>query len=466
MAVNATDLGSREKVCFWSGQFGISLLNQVFIMWAMYAYSPPPDRGLPQLLPIGLTGVALFLSRFFDLLNDPFIAYFSDRHRSRWGRRKPFIAIGAPLSTLFFVLIFFPPVSHVSTWNMVYLTSMVALHFSFSSMANIPYNALLPEIAVTIRDRLSLATGLAFCMMIANVCGMVGSPVVMSKVGFRLMGLTFGVLALVSFIPTLVGVRERVKVTEEYGRFGFFTSIRSTLANRAFLIFIVAFFSFQLGWNILTAAMTYLVVVLMRMEEADVGKVLGLSFVAVLVMIQFVRPLAVRLGKKLLMEIALAGLGGILFLLAFVGQEWIPVSPAFQGITLVIIICALFTVTLVLDGALMADIIDYDEKLTGLRREGMYNGVKVMLFKVAVGLGFATNGLLMGQFGYSRDNDLGVRLLGPVSGIFLIAAAVLWWYYPLTDHRVIELREELDAAKGDAPDRPSPTKFEQNGRLV
>ena len=107
----------------------------------------------------------------------------------------------------------------------------------------------------------------------------------------------------------------------------------------------------------------------------------------------------------------------------------------------------MFAITLVLDNALIADIIDYDEKLTGLRREGMYNGVKTMIFKLAVGLGFAINGLLMQQFGYSRENDLGVRLLGPVSGVFLIAAALIWRRYPLTDKDVAEMKKELDAAK-------------------
>ncbi len=333
---------------------------------------------------------------------------------------------------------------------MVYLTTMVALFFSFYSMVAIPYTALLPEIAVTLRDRLSLSVGIGVCMMIGNLTGMVGSPPLMTRLGFRLMALICGVAAVMGFVPTITGVRERVRVTDEYRSLNFATSIRSTLVNKAFLIYIAAVFSFQLGWNILSAAMTYLVVVLMRLDEADVGKVLGLAFVATLLTFVLVRPLAARLGKKRLMGIALGGLGAVLFLLAFVGEEQMPVSVAVQGIILVIIICSLFTLTLVLDNALMADIVDYDEKLTGLRREGMYNGIKMMIFKVAVALAYAINGLLMEQFGYSRDNDLGVRLLGPVSGVFLLAAAVLWRYYPLTDERVVAIREELDGrASGD-----------------
>ena len=450
MTANGAELRFGEKTCFWSGQFGISLLNQVLIMWAMYSYAPPPDRGLPQLLPVGLTGVALFIARFFDLLNDPFIAYFSDKSRSRWGRRKPFIAVGAPLGGLFFLLIFFPPVQDVSAWNMVYLTTMVALYFSFYSVVSIPYTALLPEIAVTLRDRLSLSVGLALCMMIGSVVGMLGSPILMEKAGFRVMALVCGVAAVLGFVPTLAGVRERVRVTDDYSRLDFLNSIRSTLANKAFRVYTVATFSFQLGWNILTASMTYLVVVLMRLDEVDVGKVLGLSFVAMLISIPVARPLATKVGKKPLMGIALAGLGISLFLLAFVGLEWLSISPAVQGTTLVIIVGSMFAITLVLDNALIADIIDFDEKLTGLRREGMYNGVKTMIFKVAVGLGFAINGLLMQQFGYSRENDLGVRLLGPVAGVFLIAAALVWRRYPLTDRDVAEMKKELDAAKAEA----------------
>ena len=64
---------------------------------------------MPERLPVALVGVALGLGRFIEIFDDPIIGWWSDRTRSRWTRRIPFLLLGTPLMALGFWLIWNPP---------------------------------------------------------------------------------------------------------------------------------------------------------------------------------------------------------------------------------------------------------------------------------------------------------------------------------------------------------------------
>ena len=90
--------------------------------------------------------------------------------------------------------------------------------------------------------------------------------------------------------------------------------------------------------------------------------------------------------------------------------------------------------------ALLADIIDFDERRTGQRREAIYFGIQATLQKVGLALAAAIFVLVLALFGNSFDDSLGIRLIGPVAGVCtLIGYAVFARGYRLTDDgRLIE----------------------------
>jgi glycoside/pentoside/hexuronide:cation symporter, GPH family len=104
-----------KQVSYAIGQLGWSILINIIGFWQVYMYLPPAEAGFPDLiskvafLGISTIGVVSALGRLWDGVTDPIIANMSDRWQSKWGRRVPFLAVGAVPAALFCALIFLPP---------------------------------------------------------------------------------------------------------------------------------------------------------------------------------------------------------------------------------------------------------------------------------------------------------------------------------------------------------------------
>ena len=110
---------------------------------------------------------------------------------------------------------------------------------------------------------------------------------------------------------------------------------------------------------------------------------------------------------------------------------WPFFTPLFQAVALFLSAAFPVAIALVVIRPMLADIIDADEKLTGLRREGVYNGMEGLIMKVATGLGPLIAGLVFSAFGSSTGENLGVRICGPIAGLCLIASAAAFMKYSI-----------------------------------
>ena len=81
---------------------------------------------------------------------------------------------------------------------------------------------------------------------------------------------------------------------------------------------------------------------------------------------------------------------------------------------------------------MIADLVDYDEKVTGSRREAMYFGMQGLMLKFAIALSALFFGFLLRTFGYSSAEPLGILLLGPVAGVFVLVGLSIFSKYPIT----------------------------------
>src|SRR5690606_18018393 len=103
-------------------------------------------------------GAVLTAARLIEALDDPLIGYWSDRTRSRWGRRIPFILFGTPAWVVLFVLLFLPPAEGAAAANLVYIFFAAQLFYLLSNLSGAPIEALLPAVAPRNDDRLSIAS--------------------------------------------------------------------------------------------------------------------------------------------------------------------------------------------------------------------------------------------------------------------------------------------------------------------
>ena len=92
-----------------------------------------------------LIGIAMALPRIWEIIIDPWIGLMSDRTRSRWGRRRPYVLLGGIIGALLFAAVWWVPESWSVTAKGWWLIAMAMLHFTAFSFFIVPYSALLSE---------------------------------------------------------------------------------------------------------------------------------------------------------------------------------------------------------------------------------------------------------------------------------------------------------------------------------
>lgn len=408
---------------------GSTAIWSVLNGWLLYFYLPPEGNSL---LPAALYSVVMFTTCAVHAIIDPPIGYLSDHARSRWGRRMPFMFASALPMLVFFVLLWTPPMRGESVWNLVYLGVVMLFYKASSSAHQIAYRALLPELALTDHHRVRMSAWYASFQLVGMILGGVAGLVI-ENLGYVTAALTYaGVMLPFFYLPFLV-LRERpgrqIAVTE---RLDFRQSISATLHNRAFLIFIA---TRTLCWSAMTlvqAVIPFIVTEICQLTKADTMYFYVPAVLASLVCYPLVTWLSGRVGKWCVFSGSLLASAVVLPGLILIG-DWLPVPLLAQGIIWVTLQAIGISGFAVLQPAFIAEVTDYDEALTGQRREGTYYAAWRVLDHVIIGAASALLPLLL-LLGRSRSDPhgpLGVRMVGVVGGAFILIAFLLFLHYPL-----------------------------------
>ena len=260
--------------------------------------------------------------------------------------------------------------------------------FSPPPLPNAPYEAWLPEVAVTSDDRVSLSAWKSLFGVIGAALALVASPQLKDWLGFAGMALVLGAMTMLSYYLAVLGAAGR-RAGGKHSNLDLWVAIRATLANRPFLIFAASLVLFNLALNMLTQMMPYFVVSIMGQGTEQVSLYVGLFFarhvgqpagngqarttVDQAPCLPHVHGGCWRCTSRCSSSPAIS--------LAFRPwpKDWCTLPWA--GVP----IAGLF----VFPNALLADVIDYDAQLTGQRREGMYFGVLSTINKLALAPLFA-----------------------------------------------------------------------------
>ena len=145
-----TTLPVWRKIAYGSGDSGFSLTSTALAL--LYLFFLVNVVGLDP----AWAGLSLGIGRIWDAFNDLIIGTLSDRTRSRWGRRRPYLLFGAIPFGITFILMWLVPPTNEQTLLLVYYTGMYILFDTMFTLTNVPYIALTPEIAPTYDERTSL----------------------------------------------------------------------------------------------------------------------------------------------------------------------------------------------------------------------------------------------------------------------------------------------------------------------
>jgi len=448
IAVNAA-LPLRAKLLYASSSLGGEALSQSRGLWLLYFYSPPEDANLERQLPRLLVGVLLVAGRVLEAFDDALIGYWSDRTRSRWGRRIPFIVLATPPWALFGVLVFAPPDGgNVST--AVYLFVVLELFFLFATLTGGPYEALLPEIAPRNEDRLKVVGIRVYFGAAGAAVGLVLSGVLVDWIGFAGMAVAIGALALVARYVGLAGVWERAKASRRIAAISFREAMRTTFSNRNFLLFLPTFILFQVGFQMLVGVLPFYVNAVLRVEEEGTWAAV-LSAVAICAMLAglplFAR-FALRTSKRQAYRTALLASAIVFPLAALPGL--VPLLPAEAELLLLMVIVGVpIAGNYLFPATLTADIIEDDSARTGMRREATYYGTQNLVEKTATSFAPLVLVLLL-LLGDTSDNTLGIRLVGPAAGAIVLAGYVIFRRYDLPDEDRVNARVGPNGRAADA----------------
>jgi glycoside/pentoside/hexuronide:cation symporter, GPH family len=422
-------------------------ITQTWSLWLVYFYAPPSDAtiaarvsdawGLDARVLLGLT---LTVARLIEALDDPLIGYWTDRTKSRWGRRLPFIVAFTPFWALAFVFFFLPPFAEASTGNLVYLFLLAMAFYMLSNLSGSAQEALLPTIARRADDRLSIATWQLVFGVVGAIVGLSVSSLVVDHFGFAAMAITVASIAFAVRYGNMVVIWRYAKADATPSAPGLKRAIRETFSNPQFLAYLPSFVLFQMGLQMLTAVLPFFVDTVLRDSTAfglraseNTGTftfmLTSAVIVGILAAIPFYRRLALRYGKARAYRVAMLWSAGAFPLLFFAG--FVPWLPSVGQAMAVILFCGMATAGVFLfPNILTADIVDDDAERNHTRREAMFYGAQNMVEKAATAGSPLIFALIL-LAGDSAENPLGIRLVGPVAGLLVLVAWVSFRKYSL-----------------------------------
>jgi len=406
-------------------------------------------------LAAALAGIALMVGRIWDAFYDPIIGFLSDRTKTKMGRRRPFMLGGAiPLFIAMIIMFTNPSLvlgSGISQPVLFIYTMVVYIILCTTySTVNIPYSSLGPELTTDYNERTSL-NGYRFGF--AGIGTLLGAglalPIVAmapdKNLGFVLMGTIFGAVLLVSTLTTVFSVRESDAVRAA-NSMGFWKTYSEVFKNKPYLFILMSYILHILAITIASAIVIYYFKYILGAEGMTTYAMLILIGVAILFI-----PVSVAMSKKTGKKLVY-GLG---FIIMAVGLMVLFSIGHTQGVAFNLIMMAFMGIGMgflyAMPYSIVADAIEYDYLRTGERREGAFFGIWTWGLKIGQALAAFIMGLTLEAMGYvanampqSASAQLGIRLfLGPISaGVFILAAVVLY-FYPITEKRYKEILADI-----------------------
>ena len=316
---------------------------------------------------LGLTtsqfALILFVYTFIDALDNPIYGYLSDRTRTRWGRRRPWLVIGTPLLVLFFVAFFSTPAGLQDNALLAYAMLFYILAGTLDFVINANYGALFPELFQGDTYRASTNALRQAFQLVAMIISIALTPLVTEAIGYQATAILYGLLGGV-VILYMTFTSHETKTMEDEPKPDLLGSLKDLFANRKFWIagFANAFYSAAM--SLVLAAMPFYVLYTLELSSGQSS----LLFAAVLLIaIGCVAVWAWLVRRYSLMPVwraALAALACAFVPLYFAGS--LPAAVVASAIVGFGFAGVITTMDLI-----GAKIMDEDRQMHNVRREGI-----------------------------------------------------------------------------------------------
>jgi GPH family glycoside/pentoside/hexuronide:cation symporter len=426
-----------------------------------------------------MVGVAAAISLVADALVDPLIGSVSDNSRSRWGRRIPFMMIGAPLVALGLGLAFSPPARASPILLFAWLVAVgLGLRFCVS-LFNVPFIALGAEVSEDYAERAGIVAYRLFFGILGSFIAITlgysvffaGPGGLLRLGGYAPFGWTTAALVFIGGAVSVIGMRRfasellvapptRVALHRRFAG-----EVAEIFRNPSFRVLFASTVLFYVAQGVAGTLGLHLNTFVWRMTAAQIQITVYGLFAGLVVGIPLAPLIVRRLEKRTVLMVGLlalclaqGGLSGLralgLFNLtgaAVVGP--LTLNAFFAGIGI--------TFATIAVGSMMADAADEHDYLFGARREGLYFSGLGFAGKAATGLGALVAGLALDVIRFPKgvagqgptvtipaDTLTGLATVaGPLAALVSAVATLLLIFYRIDRKRHEEVVAILHARR-------------------
>ena len=364
-------------------------------------------RYMTDSLGIAASVAALIFAgaKVWDAVSDPLMGAFSDRISTPWGRRLPWLATGGLLCVGAVVGLYTTP-DLSGTPLLIYLSAMLLVFATSYTMFNIPYIAMAVELTPSYHERTQLMSFRVVFSSFGSLVGLTLGPALLAwwgatRAGHARMAWVLASIAVVSLVVCVWSLRHAPRTTQPLQQPPLKQQLRSALENVPFLWLMTAKLVYFLSLALSVSTLAYFTKHVLQVSDGLMGLYLGFQSVVLILSQPFWLYVARRWGKRNGYIVAAALYGVAHFSWWFAG----PGEP-----TSLIFLRSLFIGvagggTFLLTQAMLPDALEYDYLRTGLRREGAFTGLYVLVEKLSGALGVAFVGIFLGTMGYIEATE-------------------------------------------------------------